>query len=252
MEQFRREDEQAVRLATASIEFVDFALLEQLLVLVGCHDPVVRQHELASLDPVLMNGRERLLPLRLRLHLIGPLLITRVPTQLPRDRLSDAAALEVDVALGDGDEAVEVPRLFEAFRLEHHIVVQRALRSSGRALRCGSGFCDRGVVNAREHVVEQIRQELRNFALPVLPALECLDWVHDDVVIVMKMLEMLVVTLTLPLVIMMLMWRMLVVMLLTVMTAWLLMDGCLASGPADWLAGWPSHWLAGWAARVTC
>ena len=70
-------------------------------------------------------------------------------------------------------------------------------------------------------------------------------------VIIMQMLEMFVGTLTLALLIMMLMWRMLVVMLLTVMTAWLLMDGCLASGPADWLAGWPSDWLAGWAARVT-
>ena len=177
MEQFRRKDEEAVRLATASIEFVDFALLEQLLVLVGCHDPVVRQHELASLDPVLMNSRERLLPLRLRLHLIGPLLITRVATQLPRARIRDAAALEVHVALGDGDEAVQVPILFEAFRLEQHIVVQRAKRSSGRALRCGSGVCDTGVVDAREHVVEQIRQEMRNFAVAVLPALEFLGWV---------------------------------------------------------------------------
>ena len=167
VEQFRREDEQAVRLATATIEFVDFGIFEQLLVLVGGHDPVVRRDELIKLDPVLINGLERLLPLRLRLHLIGPLLITRVPTQLQRARIRDAAALEVDVALGDGDEAVEVPILFEAFRLEQHIVVQRALRSNGRALRCGSGFCDRGVVNAREHVVEQIRQELRNFALAV-------------------------------------------------------------------------------------
>ena len=53
-----------------------------------------------------MNGLERLLPLRLRLQLIGPLLITRVPTHLPRARIKDAAALEVDVALGDGEEAL--------------------------------------------------------------------------------------------------------------------------------------------------
>ena len=168
MEQFRREDEQAVRLATATIEFVDFGIFEQLLVLVGGHDPVVRRDELIKLDPVLINGLERLLPRLPRLLLIGgPLLITLAPTQLPRARIRDAAALEVDVALGDGDEAVQLPILFETFRLEQHIVVQRAKRSSGRALRCGSGFCDRGVVNASEHVVEQIRQELRNFALAV-------------------------------------------------------------------------------------
>ena len=66
--------------------------------------------------------------------------------------------MEVDVALGEGDEAVQLPILFEAIRLEQHIVVQRAEKSSGRALRCGSGFCDTGDVDAREQVVDARRR----------------------------------------------------------------------------------------------
>ena len=142
--QLSREDEEAARLPRAPRELIHLRLLVQLLVLALCHDAVVGCQYFDVFGAVLLDGGKRLLPFGVRR--------TR-PPQLSRGRLRGSV---VTVAVdGKGDEAVDLPVALEAFRLE-----QVEIRRAGRrlALRCGSGFRDVAVIDAGQHVEEQINR----------------------------------------------------------------------------------------------